>query len=1318
VFFFCVCSTIEVKGQLQTYLNNATPSTTYQSIKTKMVPYLDSLKLVTDSSAYYSGAGEFKQFKKFSKLWEPRLGTDGTFDSYYEAQSLYYNNLSENYDYITTDNWLELGPNKLNYIPGRTGIGPVEAITFFDNDTLESTRYMLASSLMGGLFYSEDYGETWVNGGTDAYPWVQSGCGWAVFHPTDYKTWYASSSGSDKGGQAHWIGNGGIYRTFDEGVSWTQIANHINLGGRDNMVFKLIIDPLNPFIMYAATAKGIYKSLNCNALATPENPDPVIWRNVYPFFTYDLEMKPDNNVVLYAACYFDSTIGWKLTRSTDYGEHFSPISTQPAILNNGDISKSGFTIEVSKAKPNFLYSEVRINKSASFYYYDFAANNNWVTIKTGVPTSHGWGHGFGVDQVVNGESIIVSDGIYLQGFNLTGTALNVGRPVHVDVEDVIFHPHNANEVWTCTHGGVEKSITIGQSWQPKYEGLAVAMVEQMATSYTDPGLMLVGLYHDGVQLTQTPYTKSWQPDWSFLSNFGVDGMLPVIDNKNPQHMWGSGQWGMWRYSSDGMQNSIEISTMYPKTAIWETRGVLNKLNTSVFFRNKLFSYTPPLEEVYRSSDRGLNTGENVFISNFRNILPGSNEINILGLKTPYNNGDYLLVWLFNKGPGNSNGVFRLFRTTNANAPANNVIWQELEIPRPDWISGLEFDPVNPDIVYLSYSRSSNASDSQQMIYRINYSNPNAPVATDITKNLPVATSYDNSIVVQKGSNGGVFFVTEFGVFYTDNILFQRTYNEWKLVGKGLPHVIPHGLELNYISNTLRVGTYGRGVWEIPLPCINDVEPLLITQNTTWDSYMRLDRSVKVGYMSTLTITEDARIAMPAEAKIIVEPGGKLIINGGTITSGCDYPWQGIEVWGNRAASQWSNVNGSYAQGYVVLDNATIENAVCALNLWKPGDYTQTGGVIHATGTTFRNNANSVHALLYRNFHPINGKEMEYNSWFNNCTFEITEDYLGIHTFYKHVDLNQVNGIKFKGCDFSLSPDAGGIAKFNQAIAAYSSGFKVEAICNTPVIGSCDDRSTFSGFYSAIYAGNGSGLSYTFSVNRADFTGNSIGIEVNSVKNHTILFCKFNLGPNKGDAGTCNTSGAPAFGIDMVGSNSFTIEENEFNKNEGAPQGLYVGIKCKDSNTPLDVIYRNSFNGLSYGNRAEGLNRYDIENDHNGLQFMCNTNQNNAIDFIVAQTDDVPNPMIHGSQGSLNLEAGNTFSANPLPEGNFKNEGKQYVNYYYNTNKPVYHTDIYVVPIQISTANSCPSNYGGSNPKNIVLDESQKLQRELELFVHS
>jgi len=36
--------------------------------------------------------------------------------------------------------------------------------------------------------------------------------------------------------------------------------------------------------------------------------------------------------------------------------------------------------------------------------------------------------------------------------------------------------------------------------------------------------------------------------------------------------------------------------------------------------------------------------------------------------------------------------------------------------------------------------------------------------------------------------------------------------------------------------------------------------------------------------------------MPDQAKIIIEPGAKLILDGGTLTNGCGTMWQGIEVW--------------------------------------------------------------------------------------------------------------------------------------------------------------------------------------------------------------------------------------------------------------------------------------------------------------------------------------------------------------------------------------------------------------------------------------
>ena len=508
--------------------------------------------------------------------------------------------------------------------------------------------------------------------------------------------------------------------------------------------------------------------------------------------------------------------------------------------------------------------------------------------------------------------------------------------------------------------------------------------------------------------------------------------------------------------------------------------------------------------------------------------------------------------------------------------------------------------------------------------------------------------------------------------------------------------------------------YGRINAGLALAQVSPGAPITVTGTVTpWITDRNIYYDITIEQNGVLEIN-NCNVSFAPDVKIIVKQGGKLILNNSILTGLCDATWQGIEVWGNSTANQFPDVNGRYAQGYVVLDNATIESAVCALNLWEPGDYTKTGGMAYATGATFKNNAKSVHALHYRNFHPVNGNEMGYSSSFNNCNFQITSDYDVTHTFYKHVDLSHVNGIRFRGCDFSLSPDARGIAKFNQAIAAYSSGFRVEAICNNPGIGTCDyDRSTFSGFYSAIYAGNGQGLTNTFSVNRADFTGNSIGIEVNNVTKHSILFCNFKLGPNNGDAETCSTSGAPSFGIDMVGSNGFIIEENDFSKNNGAPQGLYVGIRCKDSKTPQDVIYRNNFNGLSYGNYAEGLNRLDPGTDNSGLQFMCNTNQNNAIDFIVAKKDEFDRPMIHSFQGSQYLEAKNTFSANPLQHGHFMNNGSQVINYFYNTNPPLQYTPIYVVPVYVTAVNNCPSNFGGISPKSIVLDESQRLQRELD-----
>ncbi|MCF8309657.1 MAG: hypothetical protein K9I68_11670 [Bacteroidales bacterium] len=73
-----------------------------------------------------------------------------------------------------------------------------------------------------------------------------------------------------------------------------------------------------------------------------------------------------------------------------------------------------------------------------------------------------------------------------------------------------------------------------------------------------------------------------------------------------------------------------------------------------------------------------------------------------------------------------------------------------------------------------------------------------------------------------------------------------------------------------------------------------------------------------------------------------------------------------------------------------------------------------------------------------------GTQRDNLSYFTNCTFEITDDYPGTTTFYKHVDLADVQGIDFRGCDFSVDEQVNGVSTWNSGIAAYDAVFDVEA----------------------------------------------------------------------------------------------------------------------------------------------------------------------------------------------------------------------------------------------------------------------------------
>ena len=470
-------------------------------------------------------------------------------------------------------------------------------------------------------------------------------------------------------------------------------------------------------------------------------------------------------------------------------------------------------------------------------------------------------------------------------------------------------------------------------------------------------------------------------------------------------------------------------------------------------------------------------------------------------------------------------------------------------------------------------------------------------------------------------------------------------------------------------------------------------PLVINNNQIWDFDMKLYQDLIVESEAQLTLT--CHLVMNPDTKIIIKPGGRLIIDGAVI--GTDIfekeMWQGIEVWGNSSAHQYP-VNGGYLQGYLEMKNgATIENAVCAVELCRPNYGNTSGGIIHASNAVFRNNTKSVHACYYSNYTPTNGAEVSYNSWFRNCTFTIDENYLGTETFYKHVDMEHVKGISFKGCDFSVLPNIDGVSSSCMGIGAYEAGFAVESYCDDIYNDPCPEnsiiRSTFTGFNNGILSVNDGSNACAFSVKDAVFTNNNRGIYAQNTGFATILRNEFNI---KSSGSICG------YGVYAEGVTGFCIEENIFVPATNTRSHKY-GVGIFNSRSVND-IYLNSFEGLTCGNLAYGINHTaDLSGRPPaivfGLTYSCNDNTDNAIDFCVLK--DIGSEGIGSMQGSASSPAGNTFGGNQY---HFYNDGSYPVNYYYNANSSyeIPNTSKLFGVNTYSTTynNSCASHYGGGS----------------------
>jgi subtilisin family serine protease len=422
----------------------------------------------------------------------------------------------------------------------------------------------------------------------------------------------------------------------------------------------------------------------------------------------------------------------------------------------------------------------------------------------------------------------------------------------------------------------------------------------------------------------------------------------------------------------------------------------------------------------------------------------------------------------------------------------------------------------------------------------------------------------------------------------------------------------------------------------------------ITQDTTWNTIVHAIDTITIQSGATLTIT--SRVNCENNTTIIVQPNGKLVIDGGTLTATCSDSilWQGIVVLGNDNQPQLPQ-----HQGTVELKNgAIIEHALCAISA-APASYDSPfigirgGGIIQADSAIFRDNLQAVEYRPYE-YKPLIGDIADNVGKFTNCTFTISniDRFTANGKYFRnHVTMWGVRGVTFEGCTFENT--IGVLQRIpvitEHGISTLDAGFKVINYCkpggSTGIDCPCRPTHTKSTVFKNLDVGvrsDNTGISRSVYMDQSNFYSLGTGVRMNEQTNYRLTRCDF-INDN--------------IGLYSNNSSGYKIEENNFSI-IGNSAGSVTGIYMNNSGNVENRIYKNYFSNFTKGISVDGINGpKPNELLQIGLQFISNEFENNRYDIHISSDATVRPYQGNSSVGACNkfveTDTSSFYSQNPL-----------------------------------------------------------------------
>ena len=1045
----------------------------YYSIRDSVVNYLTN---TTDTNQY-----QLNQLGNFVHFWDRRMtdANGGDYTSIVNALKSYAATVS--YPIFDEAQWELLGPVTVDNHTGMDNqrIGSISEVLGNPDDDSD----ILIGTTHSGIWKYQAITDSWYCV-TDNLGIPCLGITSLVRHKFHPDTIYASTGATDNA-SSYGIG---IIVSYDGGLQWEMLSGFDNT--KYPYVNRLVIDQIDgsgpDLTMFALVGKKILFSNNSGTNWGEIYPLPPMGNSQANTYFNDIIKNRDGDLFVTTTSMYGNNS--KVYRYNNLSQSWSAIAL-PGLTNHQHARITATWDEIEGHTVYILadyFNSNGLNRRVVFVSWNYGYT--WSVLKEfqgQVPYGANRYHQeiqslfIGEMEVVLGSDLLGHLG---QDQNQNWEYYN-SPGAHNGVNDIEWVDYdtstNSYSILVATNGGVLKwKVNFRDYGEPN----AINIVENLN------GIYLPITNFVGIGVSQTKGTK-----------------VVAGSRHNETFIYEKNKWTNIRTENQADGGDCEISPENPDICFYQKNGDMimdDGQNASVLYPSGgwndiglQYELNPEYPGILYAGQEGSNGiglfNEYNYTGSVPYTIPRTNNLGLEQVGAMASDGNGLILAAARNYKPHSPAQVVLIKSTD-----NGNTWTDISggavsyqggntNPYPplyseaSWktIDDIAIDPDNSNIIFLALSglfRDHQTGipipDSRRVLRSID----GGLTWFDFSEGLGVLPCH--TLAIQKTDNYKRIFVgNEVGVFYRD-ITSIPTFTPWQPFQEGLPTCIVTDLDIRECTNELYAATNGRGVFRTSLEEFAEPD-LVITngQSILWDTDDQVSSDVIIKNGGALTI-EDCQIEMLFGRKIIVQQGGRLVVDNATLTNYnfCDTLWEGVEVWGWDYAPQ-AEINGSYIQGYMEMkNNAVIENARYGVRLWNPQDITQTGGILIANDSRFQNCWQAIECWHYENWNHNTGIPINNASEVNNCAF-IIDDNFSLPKFESQIKLYDVWGLRFKGCEFEdQRTNITDYHNLGKGIYSLDASYEVGGLCTAiPPVYPCSGGnlipSSFAGFATATHA---------------------------------------------------------------------------------------------------------------------------------------------------------------------------------------------------------------------------------------------------------